>query len=169
MEFAGGAALASSWTKSKREELRYLLSREKGLEALQGAFGREGLIPRCAVKPRFQRERERERAQSRVSCAVDNKRDARHNSQRERTSPSRCKVNELHRTGVYTRWQQVYACTSPAGAKLHYGRAQLHARKICSTALSFRTDYFGGFSHATRFDWMRFDKMRTETVSLTIT
>lgn len=67
-----------------------------------------GFDPPLRVKPCFQGEKERDSAlMPRASCAVDNKRDSRHHSQRERMGPPRCKINELYRTWICTHWQQV--------------------------------------------------------------
>lgn len=171
VEFTGGTRSSRLWlnkeqAKGQRRATLSPLS-WKGVGNPSGYVGREGSIPRCALSLVF-RERKREIKSSPASCAVDNKRNARHNSQRERMGPSSCKVNKLHRTWICTIYSLAtsYVHVQIRPARNFITVAQLQVRKI-RMASSFRPIYFG--CPVTRFDWMRFDKKYDRESLLTFT
>jgi len=163
VEFAGYTQLSPRIEQSKqrdRGELRYLLVK-RGCKPFRVRRQR-GFDPPLRVKPRFHREKERERIERarlpRASCAVDNKRDARHNSQREWTSSPCCKVNEHHRAWICTLWQQV-TCTYKFDRHETSLRPHSCAFEKSAQLLRFAQSISNVWcGHATKFDWMRFDK-----------
>lgn len=117
-----------------------------------GVLWKGGFEPPLRVKPRFQGERAR--LVPRVQLTINAMLAVIHSG----NEWVRCRVAKLTNfiePKIYTHWQQVYACASSAGTKLHYDRAAARPKNPHSSIMS--RSLFRRFGHAMRFDWTRLD------------
>lgn len=117
-----------------------------------GALWKGGFEPPLRVKPRFQGERVC--FVPRVQLTINAMLVVIH-SGNEWVRRRVAKLTNFIELGLYTHWQQVYACASPAGTKFHYGRAAARPKNPHGSIIS--RSLFRKFGHAMRFDRMRLD------------